>query len=141
MVPVHPKATNLQGKDFLWRYSFSAPEKELFDFDETSSSCWKQVLCMLKDLKEKYLKPLKSHHLKASLFYEREANPHPFQWSYPFLAVRLSSCLDRLERCLLFSNCPNYFIPNQNLFEMFNPQVCLELRQKLRLIRYYLLLL
>ncbi|KAL9955281.1 hypothetical protein ACROYT_G036583 [Oculina patagonica] len=44
VVAVHPKGHNwLPGRDFLWRYSFSAAEKKLFQSEPSHNSCCKQL--------------------------------------------------------------------------------------------------
>ena len=140
LVMKQPKGSRLPDheKGFLWRYSFSAAEKKLFsqaDHGE-ASSCRKQVLRILKALKEKLnLQPLKSYHLKTMLLYECEAVPRPVDWSFDCLSERFNSLLQRLENCLSRSNCPHYFIKDFNLFETFPPQRCSELAKKVQQIR------
>ena len=59
-------------KGFFWRFSFSTAEKKLFlrGGHGEASSCRKQVLRILKALKEELsLHPLKSYHLKTLLLY------------------------------------------------------------------------
>ena len=140
LVAKQPKGSRLPDheKGFLWRYSFSAAEKKLFlhaDHGE-ASSCRKQVLRILKALKEELnLQPLKSYHLKTMLFYECEAVPRPVDWSFDRLSERFMGLLQRLEDWLLQSRCPHYFIKDFNLFETFPPQRCSELAKKVQQIR------
>lgn len=135
LVAKHPKGDSVSelDKEFLWRYSFSAAEKNLFlqgGFGE-ASSCRKQVLRIMKALREELnLEPLNSYHLKTVLFYACEANPEPSQWSSDHLGIRFLGLLLRLFSCLLRSNCPHYFIRELNLFEEFSHQTCLELAKK-----------
>ena len=137
LVAKQPKGGNVpeHEKGFLWRYSFSAAEKNLFlrGGHGEASSCRKQVLRILKALKDDLnLEPLKSYHLKTMLFYECEENPHPSQWSSICLSDRFLGLLRRLENCLLQSKCPHYFIQNLNLFERFNRQKCSELAKRVQ---------
>ncbi|KAL9955279.1 hypothetical protein ACROYT_G036581 [Oculina patagonica] len=140
LVAKHPKGYNVheQEKGFLWRYSFSAAEKKLFlqGGHGEASSCWKQVLRILKAVREELnLKPLNSYHLKTILLYECEANPLPSQWSSTHLGERFKGLLRRLENCLMQSNCPHYFIPHLNLLKTFSRQSCRDLARKVREIR------
>ena len=140
LVAKQPKGGNIpdREKGFLWRFSFSAAEKKLFlrGGHGEASSCRKQVLRILKALKEELnLHPLKSYHLKTILLYECEANPRPRQWSSDRLSERFIGLLQRLENCLLQSNCPHFFIKHFNLFEMFPPQRCSELVRNVQQIR------
>lgn len=133
LVAKQPKGQTLpeHEKGFLWRYSFSAAEKKLFlqGSSGEASSCQKQVLRILKALKDElHLQPLKSYHLKTILFYECEENPRPQQWSSKYcLGERFLGLLQRLENCLQQKSCPHYFIKNFNLFEPLDHQKCLEL--------------
>lgn len=124
-------------KRFLWRYSFSGAEKTLFlkGGQGEASSCRKQVLRILKALKEELeLHPLTSYHLKTLLFYECEENPHHRHWSFNRLGERFMGLLQRLESCLSQRHCPHYFIRELNLFEMFSPQKCDELKRIIQII-------
>lgn len=90
----------------------------------------------MKALREKLnLEPLNSYHLKTILLYECEKCPLSSQWSSIHLSERFLSLLERLENCLLWSNCPHYFIRNLNLFEAFTGQQCFDLARKVREIR------
>ena len=126
-------------KGFFWRYSFSAAEKKLFLWesnDEEISSCRKQVLRILKALKDElHLEPLKSYHLKTILFFECEAKPQSRQWSSDCLAERFLDLLRRLENCLRQKSCPHYFIRDFDLFEPLEPQKCAELAGTVKMIR------
>lgn len=90
----------------------------------------------MKALREKLnLEPLNSYHLKTILLYECEKCPLLSQWGSIHLSERFLSLLERLENCLLWSNCPHYFIRNLNLFEAFTGQQCFDLARKVREIR------
>ena len=125
-------------KGFLWRFSFSTAEKKLFlkGGHGEASSCRKQVLRILKALKEELsLHPLKSYHLKTLLLYECEAYPHSWEWSFGCLSERFLGLLFKLEGCLRQKKCPHYFIRNFNLFEPFSNQSCLNLAGRIKQIR------
>ena len=92
----------------------------------------------MKALREELnLEPLKSYHLKTILLYECEANPLPSQWSYTRLGERFIGLIQRLENCLVETNCPHYFTPHLNLFETFPLQSCEDLVRKVRGIRLH----
>ena len=141
MVIKKPKQKNLPQKEkgFFVRYSFSEAEKKLFNKGghREESSCWKQVLRILKVLrKECNLGPLNSYHLKTVFLYECEANPDPCQWSHKKLTERFIGLLQRLENCLRQFNCPHFFIKHLNLFDkQFSEKTCLDLAKKVRKIR------
>lgn len=140
LVAKQPKGQSLpeQDKALLWGYSFSAAEKKLFlnGGNGEANSCRKQVLRIVKALREKLnLEPLNSYHLKTILLYECEKCPLLSQWGSIHLSERFLSLLERLENCLLWSNCPHYFIRNLNLFEAFTGQQCFDLARKVREIR------
>ena len=127
-------------KEFLWRYSFSAAEKNLFlqGGQGEAGSCSKQVLRILKALNDDLqLQPLTSYHLKTMLFYECEANPHHSRWSSNCLGKRFLGILQRLETCLSQRYCPHYFMRRCNLFERFPQQRCIELALKIHLVRIH----
>ena len=125
-------------KGFLWRFSFSTAEKKLFlrGGHGEASSCRKQVLRILKALKEELsLHPLKSYHLKTLLLYECEAYPHSWEWSFGCLSERFLGLLFKLEGCLRQKKCPHYFIRNFNLLEPFSNERCLYLAERIKQIR------
>lgn len=125
-------------KEFLWRYSFSAAEKNLFlkGGQGEAGSCSKQLLRILKALNDDLqLQPLTSYHLKTMLFYECEANPDHRSWRFNCLGKRFLGILQRLETCLSQRVCPHYFMSGCNLFERFPQQRCIELALKIHLVR------
>ena len=137
LVAKQPKGDNVPEDEngIFWRFSFSAAEKKLFlrGGDGEASSCRKQILRILKALREELrLHPLTSYHLKTILLHECEAYPHPNQWSYDSLSERFLSFLQRLEDSLKQFNCPHYFITHLNLFEFFGRQRCDELAKKIK---------
>ncbi|XP_068727274.1 uncharacterized protein [Montipora capricornis] len=139
LVAKQPKGSSVPDheKGFLWRYSFSEAEKKLFlqGGHGEASSCRKQVLRILKALKEELdLRPLKSYHLKTMLLYECEANPHSSSWSFDLLGDRFMGLLQRLQDCLSHKNCPHYFMREFNLFETFSGQRCTELLTRIQRI-------
>ena len=115
--------------------SFSAAEKKLFIHGGhgEASSCRKQVLRIMKTLKEDMnWDQLTSYHLKTIMLYECEAHPNPNQWSSDQLSRRLIDFLRRLEGYLEDENCPHYFIKAINLVEFVSRPKCCELASKVR---------
>ncbi|EDO42726.1 predicted protein [Nematostella vectensis] len=113
-----------------WRYSFSTAEKKLFQkgFSGDAGTCMKQVLRLLKSLREDYMKymgPLTSYHLKTIVFYECERFPDPSDWDSSKLAERFKSAVLLLQYFIKKKYLPHYFIQNLNLFgtPKFNDQV------------------
>lgn len=113
--------------------SFSAAEKKLFinEGHGQASSCRKQVLRIVKSLKENMKwDQLTSYHLKTIMLYECEAHPNPNQWSSDQLSRRVINFLRRLVWYLEEENCPHYFIKEMNLFEFVSQPKCSELVSK-----------
>ncbi|XP_048585373.1 putative nucleotidyltransferase MAB21L1 [Nematostella vectensis] len=115
---------------FCWRYSFSTAEKKLFQkgFSGDAGTCMKQVLRLLKSLREDYMNymgPLTSYHLKTIVFYECERFPDPSDWDGSKLAERFKSAVLLLQYFIKNKYLPHYFIQNLNLFgtPKFNDQV------------------
>ncbi|CAC5425470.1 unnamed protein product [Mytilus coruscus] len=117
LVPIGPKT--LQDYNILWRVSFSVAEKLLVhSFNFTQFLCY----CLLK-LTLKYIVNTNKHaegllcsyFLKTVLFWvSEEVDIDNFRLSRLYFCFSL--CLSKL--LLLVNNCycPNYFIPDQNMF-------------------------
>lgn len=106
--------------DFLWRYSFSLAEKELFRQGSSGEegTCRHMLLRILKSLREDHnMTPLTSYHLKTIVFYECEEYPDHDQWLTSKLAERFQSAMNRQLRCLQQERCPHYFIKGVDLFD------------------------
>ncbi|CAC5366520.1 unnamed protein product [Mytilus coruscus] len=117
MVPIGPK--NESNYDFLWRLSFSIAEKILVhSFNFTQLLCYGLLKLTLKNIinRDNDAKELLcSYFLKTALFWvSEEEDIETFQ--LPKLYFCFSLCLDKLISWVNICYCPNYFIPEHNMF-------------------------
>ena len=112
----HP---NSREREKEWRISLSQQERMLmFSLNITQYKCY----VMLKMIKKDIIFPLigcesvSSYHLKTCLFYVIENSPSEV-WVLENLLTCVQSCLMYLLRCCIDGKCPNYFIPEENMFE------------------------
>ncbi|XP_052074167.1 uncharacterized protein LOC127712040 [Mytilus californianus] len=117
LVPIGPKT--ITDNDLLWRISFSMAEKILVhSFNFTQLLCYgllkltlKRIVNTNNDVKEL----LCSYFLKTALFWvSEEVDYDTFQ--LPNLCYCFSLCLDKLISWVDTCYCPNYFIPEHNMF-------------------------
>ncbi|XP_063406676.1 uncharacterized protein LOC134690630 [Mytilus trossulus] len=118
LVPIGPKT--MTNDDLLWRLSFSVAEKQLVhSFNYTQLLCYGLLKLTLKHIINK--KPgvkdlLCSYFLKTTLFWVSEkVSIETFQLANVFNCFFL--CLDTLRSFVNNCYCPNYFIPEQNMFQ------------------------
>ncbi|VDI40027.1 Hypothetical predicted protein [Mytilus galloprovincialis] len=116
-VPIGPKIAS--DCNLLWRLSFSVAEKQLvhsFNFSQLlcygllklTLKCWINTDEDVKDL-------LCSYFMKTVLFWvSEEVDIETFQ--LPKLFVCFSLCLDKLISWIHKCYCPNFFIPEHNMF-------------------------
>ena len=117
VVPVgHPFSP---GQDMEWRVSFSLQERLLvFNFSPVQLKCY----VLLKTIKQEFIakrikeKSLTSYHLKTCLFYLFEETDHGF-WNANNILKCIQLCLEQLLKWITASFCPNYFIPEENMFD------------------------
>ncbi|XP_052079193.1 uncharacterized protein LOC127717547 [Mytilus californianus] len=118
LVPIGPPK-NISDSDYLWRLSFSFAEKKLVhSFNFTQLLCYallkltlKRIVNTVNDVKEL----LCSYFLKTALFWvSEEVDIETFQPSKLFYCFSL--CLAKLISWVHSSYCPNYFIPEHNMF-------------------------
>ncbi|XP_076084638.1 uncharacterized protein LOC143055393 [Mytilus galloprovincialis] len=117
LVPIGPR--NMSDCDILWRLSFSVAEKQLVhSFNFTQLLCYCLLKLTLKHIinTNKHTEGLLcSYFLKTALFWvSEEVDIDTFQLS------QLYSCFCRcLNKIIVWVNncyCPNYFIPEHNMF-------------------------
>ncbi|VDI01573.1 Hypothetical predicted protein [Mytilus galloprovincialis] len=118
LVPVGPKA--MTNDQLLWRLSFSVAEKQLVhSFNYTQLLCYGLLKLTLKHIinKQHDVKDLLcSYFLKTTLFWVSEkVSIETFQLANIFICFFL--CLDTLSSFVNNCYCPNYFIPEQNMFQ------------------------
>ncbi|KAK3577486.1 hypothetical protein CHS0354_026435 [Potamilus streckersoni] len=101
-----------------WRLSFSFAEKLLImQFNSTQYKCY----VMLKLIKNTFLNVntvetvLTSYHCKTCMFYLIE-NTRASLWHPRNLMLCIDVCLKQLLTWIQCANCPNYFVPDENMF-------------------------
>ena len=117
LVPIGPKT--ISENHLLWRLSFSVAEKLLVhSFNFTQLLCYSLLKLTLKrcvnkndDVKDL----LCSYFLKTALFWVSEEEDIEI-FRLPKLFYCFSLCLDKLISWIDKCYCPNYFIPEHNMF-------------------------
>lgn len=107
----HPLSTE---KDILWRASFSLQERKLmFSLTDEQHKCY----TVLKMFNREIIKSncITSYHWKTCLFYMIEQNSGII-WTRKQLFVCINSCILLMLTWVKSEFCPNYFIPQDNLF-------------------------
>ncbi|CAC5362072.1 unnamed protein product [Mytilus coruscus] len=117
LVPIGPK--NISDSHLLWRFSFSVAEKQLVhSFNFTQLLCYGLLKLILKcsiNTNEDVKDLLCSYFLKTAVFWvSEEMNINTFE--LPKLFFCLSLCLNKLMLWVNNCYCPNYFIPEHNMF-------------------------
>ncbi|XP_071126730.1 uncharacterized protein [Mytilus edulis] len=117
LVPIGPKT--LPDNGILWRLSFSVAEQMLIhSFNFTQLLCYgllKLTLKCIVNTNNNVKDLLCSYFLKMTLFWvSEEEDIDTFQLSKLFHCFAL--CLDKLIAWVNICFCPNYFIPEQNMF-------------------------
>ena len=109
-----------QSKDshLLWRISPSHQERfMMFNFNSVQHKCYVLLKLIKKDIINPALgsEVLTSYHCKTAMLHLIDMTPSQF-WR----PDNLLSCLITALHCLLLwskdSNCPNFFIPDENMF-------------------------
>ena len=117
VVPVgHP---NSPEKDKEWRISLSLQERMLVTlFNSSQLKCF----VVLKVLKNEVInqklqgKILTSYHCKTCMLYMVETTPNDL-WVPDNLLKCITACLKKLREWANDKYCPNYFIPEENMFD------------------------
>ncbi|KAL3860138.1 hypothetical protein ACJMK2_010303 [Sinanodonta woodiana] len=101
-----------------WRISLSYGEKILvWQFSSTQYKCY----VLLKMINKYFIQPkvgdnmLTSYHCKTCMFYLIESTPATL-WQPQNLLTCIELCLKKLRTWVEEGNCPNYFIPEENMF-------------------------
>ncbi|KAL3860142.1 hypothetical protein ACJMK2_010307 [Sinanodonta woodiana] len=101
-----------------WRISLSYGKKILvWQFSSTQYKCY----VLLKMINKYFIKPkvgdnvLTSYHCKTCMFYLIESTPATL-WQPHNLLTCIELCLRTLRTWVNVGNCPNYFIPEENMF-------------------------
>lgn len=117
LVPIGPKALTIT--QLFWRISFSVAEKKLVhSFNYTQLLCYGLLKLTLKRIIKNsptVEDVLCSYFLKTTLFWiSEEVSIELFQLDNLFCCFSL--CLDKLSSFIKNCYCPNYFIPEHNMF-------------------------
>ena len=117
LVPIGPK--DIDNNELLWRISFSMAEKQLsHSMNYTQILCYALLKLSLKniiDRNDNVKGLLCSYFMKTAVFWLSEEIPiNAFQLQNLFHCYFL--CLDKIIAWVKFCYCPNYFIPEHNMF-------------------------
>ncbi|VDI82457.1 Hypothetical predicted protein [Mytilus galloprovincialis] len=118
IVPIGPKTVS--DDISLWRFSFSVAEKMIVhSFNFTQYLCYGLLKLMLKrviNTHDEVKDLLCSYFLKTALFWVSEEHDiNRFQLTK--LSYCFSLCLSKLITWVNICYCPNYFIPEHNMFQ------------------------
>ena len=115
-VPVgHPHSEDHEQQ---WRISLSHQEKLLVtQFNSVQLKCF-ILLKMIKKgiILQSNADSLSSYHIKTCMLFLIENTPSKF-WKPENLLVCISLCLRKLLKWVDAGYCPNYFIPEENMFD------------------------
>lgn len=102
-----------------WRIAFSHQELLLVrDFNSVQMKCFVILKFIKKEYIQRFIKEetLSSYHCKTCMFYCIENTPIEL-WVPENLAYCVLICLRQLCLWVSKDNCPNYFIPGENMFD------------------------
>ena len=120
-----------------FQYSFARAENVLLNKLNDDNTVLTDCLRMLKFLCELHFdrpRLLKSYHMQTLVLLAAERLP-PSHWKAENFVKHLLDLLDDLLHCLVAHNLPNYFIPQQNLFQQFAPDFILDVAMKVSKVR------
>lgn len=106
--------------EYEWRLSFSVAElKIVYSMNHTQFLCYGALKIFLKEVisSENQESLICSYYLKTIIFWEIQNNPGSIFWCPSNLLSCFWMCFKRLCKCVLDSNCPNFFIPQNNMFQ------------------------
>ncbi|KAL9975097.1 hypothetical protein ACROYT_G012213 [Oculina patagonica] len=128
LVPVSPlrSRTGLE-----WRISFSSCERKLA---QSLSDCQKGCYLTVKGIWRHFLKHpskrgLQSYHLKTAMFWVCEEVSSNY-WRSDKMGIGVLRILQKLYSFLVNMSCPNYFIPENNLFQDIDEDVLMATLQR-----------
>ena len=105
-------------KNLEWKILFLLQERMLMStLNDTQYKCY-IILKMINNdiISNRFEEPiLVSYHLKTCLFYVIE-NTQNTLWRPERLLDCVQTCLKRILQCATEGKCPNYFIPQENMF-------------------------
>jgi len=120
-----------------WRRSFSMKEKERLATLDGGNGCRKQVLRVLKVIRnrEAGLTLLTSYHLKTVLFRKIDELPNSAQWRSECLGQRLMDVICQLEKELDKGDMPHYFLRGVNLLDGMTKAAVFNMRDRLKRLK------
>ena len=121
----------------FFQYSFARAENVLLNKLNDDNPVLTDCLRMLKFLCELHFdRPtlLKSYHMQTLVLFAAERLP-PSHWKAENFVKHLLDLLDDLLHCLVVHSLPNYFIPQQNLFQQFAPDFILDVAVRVSKVR------
>lgn len=113
--------SNSKWNELEWRLSFSQAEKKLvYSLNHTQFICYGILKIFLKEVLSSTNQEslICSYFLKTIMFWEIQCNSDcRVFWCPSNLLCCFWVCFKRLCKCVLESNCPNFFIPENNMFQ------------------------
>lgn len=113
--------SNSKWSELEWRLSFSQAEKKLvYSLNHTQFICYGILKIFLKEVLSSTNQEslICSYFLKTIMFWEIQCNSDcRLFWCPSNLLCCFWVCFKRLCKCVLDSNCPNFFIPENNMFQ------------------------
>ncbi|XP_043558541.1 protein MB21D2-like isoform X2 [Chiloscyllium plagiosum] len=129
-------ASSLNGKrENEWRLSFARSEVQL---KKCISSSLMQAYQACKAIIMKLLsrpKAISPYHLRSMMLWACDRLPATFLAQEEYAADFLLGLIDDLQHCLLNRSCPNYFIPQCNMFEHLSDEAAVLHARKLSSVR------
>lgn len=102
-----------------WRLSFSKAEQNIiYSLNHTQLLCYGILKIFLKEVlcSKNQESLICSYFLKTILFWEIQNNPDRFFWCPSNLVSCFWVCFKHLCKCVFNSYCPNFFVPENNMF-------------------------
>ena len=117
-VPVGHPLSDVKMQNLQWRISCSQQEKKLVtNFNPVQHKCFIVLKMVKKEIIQKIVPDsLSSYHIKTCMLFAIENTPSEL-WKPENLLVCVSLCLRKLLEWVQAGYCPNYFIPEENMFD------------------------
>ncbi|XP_065136445.1 nucleotidyltransferase MB21D2 [Paramisgurnus dabryanus] len=130
-----PACSSTGQKENEWRLSFARSEVQL---KKCISSSLMQAYQACKALIIKLLsrpKAISPYHLRSLMLWSCDRLPHAYLGQEDYAAHFLLGLIDDLQHCLVNKSCPNYFIPQCNMFEHLSDDTVMLHARKLSSVR------
>lgn len=119
VMPIGSNSTTNE-RELEWRVSFSHAERTIvYSFNHTQFLSYGILKIFSKELLSAATNDtlICSYFLKTVLFWEIQNYPESTFWCLSNLLNCFWVCFKRLCKCVFDSNCPNFFIPENNMFK------------------------